>query len=628
MKRKLWYDDSATHEDFWAWSDRVTQSAADRKARAEAALTVYFGAEFSFNGAPLDQLTALIDHGRMALEPVGYNLVASCTDTMAGHILRNKPRPLFVTDGGSVDQKRDAQGMQRAVEGEFHAAGIYGRLAQVICYMGLILDAGGVKCTPDIANERLDYQIVWPHEIFVPRTEETRGCVRQMVHQFDVDREVLLTAFPEHEKAIEEAPHGTVNEIYGDNEICDRVVVREAWHLPSGRVREGKPHDGVRILAIEGAILDRSEWRHSYFPIALFKPMPALGSYWSRGYPERLAGAQCKLNEYQDRIDSILNLHARPLLIAWQRAGLNRAKITNAVANILVSKVPPQQALWQMTPQAVPRELVERVQAIIAWGEKQAGISELSISANKPAGIEHAPALRHLADTEAVRHTLVFDAWEQIHQDLAEITVGGLRELAEAVDDYTTIFSDNKEITAVKWRDVDLGRDRYHLTRWPTDLLPQTPSAKIATLIEMVQNQMISPREALSRFENPDIKDLLGDQSAAQENVERILRDAQSGKPGASVPHAYLDLALLQIKAKERINRLESDGESPEIVDRLRVLYEAATKLQLSMTAQTNLASGAGGVAGVQSVANMGAPTAPAEPAAPAAAPPPGMPPV
>ena len=619
----MWYGDSADHESFWAWSDRVTTGYEDRKARAEAALTVYFGAEFSFSGATLDSLTALLDHGRVQLEPIGYNLVASCTDTMAGHLLRNKVRPLFVTDKGSVDQKRQAEGMQRAVEGEFHQAGIYGDMSVDVCFRGLILDAGGVKVTPDAPNKRLDYQLVWPHEFFVPHVEARRDCVRQLVHQYDVDRQVLLSAFPDHRESIEDAPSYYDGQSAEDREVCDRVLVREAWHLPSGRVEEGKEHDGVRILAIENATLVREPYSDNFFPVAWFRPMRAQGSYWSRGYPERLAGAQAKLNEYQDRIDAILHLHARPLLVTWARAGLNRAKITNNIATILQSKVPPSQALWQMTPQAVPRELVERVQAIIAWGEKQAGLSELSISAKKPVGIEHAPALRHLADTEAVRHTMVFRAWEQFHLDLARVTISGLRSLTQDVEDYSTLFANDKELERIEWKSVDLGEDRYHLTCWPTNLLPQTPSAKVATLSEMVQNGMLSPQAAMSRFDNPDVKDLMGDQSAALENVERILRDAEANTPGASVPNTYLDLQLLQAKAKERINRLQADGASEEIVDRIVTLFTAARELELRMTAQQNLASGVGGVQGVQAMAEA----PPGPPGPPGPPPPPGAPP-
>lgn len=584
--REPWYlvaESDAAHAAFWDWSGRMAQFHADRKARAEAMLTVYFGQHFSFDFGKLDTLTAMIDYGATSLEPVGYNLVASCTDTMAGHILRNKVRPQFVTDKGSVEQKERAAAMQRGVEGEFFAAGLYGTRARSVCKRGLILDAGGVKWTVDEANKRIDSSLVWPHEFFVPPEEERRDCVTQMVHIFDVDRQVLLGAFPDHADAINAAKPMTSQNSAPDM-ITDRVEVREAWHLPSTRVEKDVEHDGLRVLAIEGATLVREPWEFDFFPVSWFKPMGAEGSYWSRGYPERLAGAQQKLNEYQDRIDAILKLHARPLLVTWLRAGLNPAKITNSVATILTSKVPPSQALWQMTPQAVPRELVERVQAIIAWGEKQAGLSELSINAQKPAGLgEHAPALRHLADQESVRQTEIFTAWEQFYLDSAKIVVACLRMLVEKVPDYESTFANNEEFQRVKWAKVDLGQDKYHLTCQPSNLLPLTPSARIATLLEMVQAGMITPREAMSRFTNPDVKDLLGDQSAAEENVERLL--SKAAKQDGVAAHAYMDLSLLMVKARERINRLEADGEDDVVVNRLRQLFSNAQALSLQTQA-------------------------------------------
>jgi hypothetical protein len=613
----------------------MAQFHADRKARAEAMLTVYFGQYFSFDFGKLDTLTAMINYGATSLEPVGYNLVASCTDTMAGHILRNKVRPQFVTDKGSVEQKERAAAMQRGVEGEFFAAGLYGTRARSVCKRGLILDAGGVKWTVDVANKRIDSCLVWPHEFFVPPEEERRDCVTQMVHIFDVDRQVLLGAFPDFADEINAAKPVTAQNSAPDM-ITDRVEVREAWHLPSTRVEKAKtgedadehgnaPHDGLRVLAIEGVTLVSEPWDFDFFPVSWFKPMGAEGSYWSRGYPERLAGAQQKLNEYQDRIDAILKLHARPLLVTWLRAGLNPAKITNNVATILTSKVPPSQALWQMTPQAVPRELVERVQAIIAWGEKQAGLSELSINAQKPAGLgEHAPALRHLADQESVRQTEIFSAWEQFYLDSAKIVVACLRMLVEKVPDYESTFANNEEFQRVKWAKVDLGADKYHLTCQPSNLLPLTPSARIATLLEMVQAGMITPREAMSRFTNPDVKDLLGDQSAAEENVERLL--SKAAREDGVVAHAYMDLSLLMTKCRERINRLEADGEDDAVVDRLRQLFSNAQALSLQTTADVSNAMALGERRAMAPTAGVGqAPPAPAGatalPPAPAEAP-------
>lgn len=620
----MWFErDEGPDDAFWEWSQQVISDSPDQKSMAEAAMTVYLGREFSFGQNRAITLAEILGLGNIAaLEPIGYNVVASVTDTMAGHLLRNKVRPLFVTERGSVQDRMNAAGMQRGIEGEFHNAGIYTYRGTDVCYRGLILNAGGVKVCVDRENKRLDHQTVWPHEFYVPKLEAYRDCVHQMVHEYDVDRAVLKRMFPEHAEEIDKAPWHVDQSTTDSREVSDRVTVREGWHLPTLDPALHDEHDGVRVLSIPGKELLREPYAHDRFPVAWFRPMRMQGEYWSRGYPERLAGAQMKLNEYQERIDEILNLHARPLIVAWQRAGIRRDKITNAVGTILSSKVPPHQALWQMTPQAVPRELVERVQAIIAWAEKQAGVSELSISAQKPVGIEHAPALQHLADTESVRHTDVFRSWEIFHTDLARVDVNGLRELAELDPGYETVFHNNREMKRVKWKDVDLGRNRYVLTCHPSNLLPTTPTAKINLLGQMIDYQMLSPGEAMSRFENPDISDLLGDTSAMLENVERIIQDAIDQKGADAMPHAYLDLASLQARCKERINRMQADGEEPEVTQRVINLFESARQLELKMAAETANANAPGGQATAPGVAGMaGAPAAAPAPVAPAGPP-------
>ncbi len=163
----------------------------------------------------------------------------------------------------------------------------------------------------------------------------------------------------------------------------------EAWHLPSSSVDRTDPttwglnengevdpsvnpgHDGFRILCIEGKTLIAEPWPFGYFPVAWFKPMKKRRSYWSRSVPEVLAGAQLAINKMNARVDAIMHLHARPILAVWKNAKINVKKITNGVATILETAVPPGQAIQYIVPQAVPNEYLNRIDTIASWAERQ-----------------------------------------------------------------------------------------------------------------------------------------------------------------------------------------------------------------------------------------------------------------
>jgi hypothetical protein len=567
---------------------------ADREQDAEDALALYFGnTRNSIRGYRGG--SAFIDP-----DPPGYNVIQSCVDAKTAHIVKNKIRPFFLTERGNWEERQNAQAMGRAVEAVFHEVGIYGDLGIDVCFQGQLFDGGAVKCAPDFANNRVLVERVFAHDVFVDERDALHRRPRQMSHRSVLDRQVLLDFFKDADEEVLEAircakpaPYDLSHpDLAHHDRICDQVVVWERWHLPSGRVdrskpeafgydKKGKPadipHDGRHIICVAGKTLLIEAWPFDYFPIIVFRPMPKPVGYWSRSLPETLAGAQIALNRMNLRVDGIMNLHARPLLIAWQRAKLNTSKITNSWATILESQVMPSQALLPITYGSIPAEYIQRIDRIIEWAEKQAGLSEMSISARKPAGVDHAPGMQHLSDEESLRHTPAFRAWEQFHLDLARCVVDCIRLLAERDDNFEVIWGDDKDMKRIKWKSVDLQDAKWRLKVWPTNLLPQTPAAKMSRLIEFVQNGIFTPQQALMALgdDYPDIEAMMGDSNSALENIENKIRNlVDGGDYEKSMPHPYLNLELAKQIAAEKLNRFEADGMEESKLDAVRQFYE------------------------------------------------------
>src|SRR5690606_12062938 len=129
------------------------------------------------------------------------------------------------------------------------------------------------------------------------------------------------------------------------------------------------------------------------------------------------------------RIDKIIKLHAIPRIIVSRNAKINPGKLTNGLADVLEVNGPAQQAVYLLQPNSIPSELLRRVDDITRWSEKQVGLSEMSLAGRKPPGVDHAPGMQHLADTESIRHTTDFRAWEDFHVDASRIVVDCCRML-------------------------------------------------------------------------------------------------------------------------------------------------------------------------------------------------------
>lgn len=561
----------------------------DRRDRADAALILYHGSgRYSF--------TSSVDSAFEAVPP-GFNLIQSAVDTLVSNVVRNKIRPMIVTENGDAELKEKAVGMQRAVEGLFQNAGLYGDLAFQVARTGFLFDAGLVKIWPDYQNRRVAFEPVFAHEIFVSPIAARRGRPRDMWQCAPVPREKLMAEYGDEDdtkKVIENAPTMGRQDL-GDasareDQIADVVEVWEYWHLPSGRVDldddafdlEKCKHDGVHFVCTENGTLLREAWPFDYFPFAKFRPYKTAVGYFSTGVPERIAGAQIELNKLNDRIDRIIHLHAVPRLLVWEQAKINQSKVTNDIASVLTTKVPPTQAAYYLAPPSIPSELLRRIDDVTRWAERQLGLPEMALTGSKPAGVDHAPGMQHLSDEYSVRQTTVFREWENFYLEAATISIDCLRLLSENCDgDFEVVFGDSKQLRRIRWDEVDLDADKFHLKIWPTNLLPQTPGAKKSYVVDLMNAGLFSQQQGMMALDFPDIEAIMGDQTAAAENVERVIVQTKKGE--MVVPEPFMDLEQLKTKAASAINRMQVDGDDEAAIDRVRKLYLATVDLQNKM---------------------------------------------
>lgn len=585
----------------WRLGHELLQSDGERRRwMASNALTLYHGhSRHAFGGGGM----LLPDN---VVTPPGYNLIQAAVDTKTAHIVRNQVRPMFVTERGDSQLRKKALGMQRAVESVFLQTGIWGELGESVCRDGSLFEAGGVKIFPDYNNSCIRAERVFAHDVLVDPGEAELGSPRQKWHVCRVDRRVLLKRYADNPKALEaikkapSIPYDLAggDELRGRTDVADRVLVLEYWRLPAGTVDtserkafgrndEGElddsidpGHDGKHVVCLENEALLEEPWPFDYFPFAWFRPMKNAVGYWSRSVPETLAGAQLEINEIQERIREILRLHAVPRIFAWKQARLNKAKFTNDVGAVIETSVPPSQAVYVPQWNTVPSELFSRIEMLIGWAEKQIGLSEMSIAGMKPKGVDHAPGMQHLQDTETLRHTPDFRAWERFHTDASRIVVDCYRMLAQfAGVDSDIAWGDSKQMRRFKWSEVDLQSERYHLRCWPTNLLPLTPGARKSFVIDMMNAGLFTPAQALSALDFPDIEAIMGDQTAAAEFIESELERALDGEAYA-MPQPYMNLDMAVQMSLDLINRLGADGENEERIERLRKWWEEAKKLR------------------------------------------------
>jgi hypothetical protein len=599
MTEPLWYQEedkvsSAARMLSVARSEWAAQGQ-QRLRIAEDCLALYMGsARHTLTGStnPMAVL-GLVD------EASSYNVVQAIVDTKVNHTLRNQIRPMFVTEGGDSEMREKAQAMQEAADGIAYDLGFDGELERQACFNGFTFEGGGIEWWADIANSDVGATPVWPWQYFVPRIEARFGNPRQLFARYVLPRDVLLSFIGDGDKAardaIEDAPAAGYEDVrsHGADEpgkVADMVVIYKAWHLPSGRVdmkdprafgkteqgNKGKAnHDGRHMVALdtkgdEPAIID-VPWPHDYYPVHFFRPNPVPGSFWSRGEPEVLANAQIELMRWNSRMEKVLDLHARPFILLSKGAKLNPAMINNALANIFQVEGNTAGAITHVTPNAVPPDLLRRVQDIAAWAREQRGMSEMSMTARKPAGINHEPGLAYLADTETQRHTVEFKAWQRFKLDGYRNIIRCLRELAQHDPNYEVVFTTSDTLKRHKWKDIDIDAEKYKLKAWGVNFFKQDPAQRADQIMDLVDRQLLPPEDTFDAIDAPDLKALMGDRNIMLKNITRLLDRIVKGPEydETMMPDPYMDLGMAKREGIKRKARLEYNDEPSDRVDRV-----------------------------------------------------------
>ncbi len=640
---------------------------SEKREMSQHALTLYFGnTRHTIGRAPDGGLGAFDVLGNV-LEPTAQNVVQMIVDTMVSLTIRNKVKPFFLTEAGAEQERQNAQGMMRAVEGVFQSEGFYGWLGKMVAKSGYLWDGGFVKVVTDYARNKVSLVRRFPWQWLVPAHASKYGPPTEGYDIYEAPRWALLEEFGYDESRDEKTGKSErkENDLYavirdatslpkeayqGDerDRSRDMLVVVDGYCLATGYVDldddasfgigdDGElsgdwpwadaGHDGRRILMIQGQVLHSEPWPYPTMPVAEFFPMEnPEGTYGSRGVPESLAGGQLAVERLSRREDAIINLHAKNTLVVWDRSGINRNKLSNDLGGIINSKVQPSQAVQYIPPPPVPADLRRKNGELKQEMQAQYGLTPTALYGEKPPGIDHAPGMEHLLEEQNMRHFEPFEAWEMLAMKLATLVIESCRMLALRDPDFEVMWGDDKELRRIKWKDVELERKLFSIKRQPANLLSQTVAMKMKRLAELAQMAPEYRGQIIKQLaeDYPDMGALLGDVNAAARNIGKKLDAiAKDGYSEKWIPQPYNNLALAKTMAVERINRLEADGNE-EAMDHVVKFWEACD--QLEKMGQATAVNAGAGVLPPGAPPVMGAPMAPAAPLPPMAPGPPGMP--
>ena len=518
----------------------------------------YGGTELSGLGITNYDATSQVYHP--AASP--WNIVRSSIDTVVAKIGKNKPKPTFLTDRGDYKMRRKAKNLERFIDGIFYQIEMYRRAIPILrdaCAFGT-----GIMSLYR-RGDKIHAERVFPWEMIMDIADCRYGNPQNVYLVRWVDKSVLAEMFPEHEGSIYTANITTddVDHVTDYEAAADRVLVTEAWHLPSGPEAD----DGRHSCIIEGVTLVDEGYTKNYFPFAFLRYKEPIAGFWGNGLGEELQGWQQEINITSERVQQAHYMVGGGIWLVPDGADIVDTELTNGIGMLIHHKpgMPPQ----YINPEPVHQETYQYLKDLGDFAMKYSGISAMSAQSTKPAGITAAKALQTLDDVETERFNLVGTNYEKFFMDCCDQIVDLAKEIGEEFPDFSVRAPFRKAAINIDWSDVNMERDSFVMQVWPTNLLAKTPAARLQQVQDLFSAGILDRASMLRLLDAPDLNGEDDLASAARdicdEQIDQMMdADPDDAEASYVYPEPYQDLIYALHSAQNHYNlgRLQGAAEA------------------------------------------------------------------
>ncbi len=450
-----------------------------------------------------------------SLNKLTLNVIQSAIDTATSKIAKQKPKPAFLTEDGQWEMARKARNLEKYVYGTFYNMNLYQKGVMVF-RDGCVFGDGLVHFYPE--DEQIRAERVFPEEIVVDEDEAAYGEPRQIHRVKFMSKGVLAARFPRFRAQIEASSVAMEHGSYMYSEFTPDIIrVVESWKLPDSDKKPGR-----HCICVDKATLLCEDYTKEYFPFEKWSWNPRLLGYWSQGISEQLTGIQIEINKLLKTIQLAMHLGCVPKIFVQAGSEIVKSHLNNMIGGIVTyaGEKPTSEQLMN-----VPPELFLQLDRLYQKAFEIIGLSEMSVAARKPAGLESGKALREFHDIESERFAVVAQSWEDFYMRCAKKIILMSKDLAEENPDLAIKYVGEHGMRKIKFKDVNLEEDAFVMKVYPKNLLSDTPAGRLADVQELFGAGFLNQRQALSLLDYPDIKSITSLETAIVRDIDATIED-------------------------------------------------------------------------------------------------------
>ena len=508
---------------------KTGQSWRQRQAAQFARL--YSGQSlFSFVGA---NMTKMDQQNSLAPNRPTYNLISSIVCTLVSKLTQNRPTPVFLTDNSDYKERNLAKKLNNFILGEFYQTKAY-EVGEFILTDALVQGTGCLKVLEK--NSKVAIERVLLTELYVDLQESAFGDPRRLYQIKLFDRAVLESMFPKAKKETASAEKAVVdNSTESSKSVADLVMVVEGWALPSAP----GAGDGYHSISCSSGELFGEEWTKDNFPFVFLHHQKKQLGFWSQGVAENQLGTQLELNSLLDTISKAIKLVGVPRVFYEEGSKVNKAAFSNKIGVLIPYR--GTKPSYEIAP-CVPQEMYAERDRIIQFGYQSEGLSMLSATSQKPAGLNSGEAQRVYNDTNSERFQSLERRYSNFYVDLAYLMIDKAMDIAKRDGKYQTVYTNkNKGAKQIDLPNVKLLKDPFVIQAYSESSLPKDPAGRIATVTDWIQSNYVSIEDGMRLMDLPmDLAQTQTLRNAAKERIfcylDQIVEDGTYNQPDPFMP--------------------------------------------------------------------------------------------
>lgn len=397
---------------------------------------------------------------------IDVNIIKSCVDTLTSKIAATKVRPYFNTVNGSFKDVRVVRVAQQYFDQSFEYKNIF-RVVEDCFRNACIFDTGVIYVDP--ITKQIRNALPW--QVFYRPSEFTYSKPTRVYYE---RKQFPTTLIPDYKGERDYTHYG----VYYD--IIDNVRAEI--------FEEGE----VRISRFDADVIPF---------IFLHFNNPVVGST-SNSIVDLLLPIQLEINSLANTIKDASQLSPANTIFMPTGSNLSVRKFNNGIGNVVGYEASPNQTGSPVTV-ATPSFISDSyMDALLKWKQiayELVGISELSISGQKPTGLESGVSLRTMEDIESDRFETQLNAVLRTFRDITAVCM-------KVFDPNEDILPKDQFRSTTTWGDIVRTADKMTVQWSSADALSKDPSVKLQILQALAQSGII-PLDTIGKYlEMPDLE--------------------------------------------------------------------------------------------------------------------------